>query len=460
MPDDFDDAIAAYVNADYEKAYQLWRPLAEEGDGSAMFDLGILYWDGKGIPRNRSLAVDWWKKSAEENVAAAQYNLGLAYYLGAEIDQDVESALSLIRLSANQGHGLAINILPLIEQEFLRLSETETDKPLEAYTGANIGETTAKLYTGPSFENEVLETLDVGSPILVLKSENEWSRVAIPDGIRLWVYGSYVMSNENTSQVTGTGVRVRTKPTTDSSSVIVGTLPIGTVVDVTGAQKGWNQIRTPSAISAWIPNRHLRFASAADNSWQKEWEKLSILRETQSLKEINTGPEIPTPKTLPQPTIAPNTQAAIQDPSNEQGIPIDTPQFKSATVSSTFSEVVDSPSKSAQLLKLLAKDAPVQIVEEKDLWARVLVPTGLYVWVYGEYLTEDSGRWFVNTDHVRARSQPSTDPNSVVLGIFSKNSDVTFISRQGDWKRVKSAGSVTGWMLIDQLTIHNSQTKN
>ena len=149
-----------------------------------------------------------------------------------------------------------------------------------------------------------------------------------------------------------------------------------------------------------------------------------------------------------------------QDPSNEPGIPIDTPQFKAATVSSTFSEVVDSPSKSAQLLKLLAKDAPVQIVEEKDLWARVLVPTGLYVWVYGEYLTEDSGRWFVNTDHVRARSQPSTDPNSVVLGIFSKISDVTFISRQGDWKRVKSAGSVTGWMLIDQLTIHNSQTKN
>ncbi len=62
IPNDFDDAIAAYANADYEKAYQLWRPLAEQGDGGAMFDLGILYWDGKGIPRNRSLAVDWWKK--------------------------------------------------------------------------------------------------------------------------------------------------------------------------------------------------------------------------------------------------------------------------------------------------------------------------------------------------------------------------------------------------------------
>ena len=87
------------------------------------------------------------------------------------------------------------------------------------------------------------------------------------------------------------------------------------------------------------------------------------------------------------------------------------------------------------------------------------MPTGLYVWVYGKYLTENADQSFINTDHVRARSLPSNQHDSSVLGIFSKGTSLVFVSRQGDWKRVKALESVSGWMQIDQLTIIGAVTE-
>ena len=463
LSDDFDDAVAAYANADYEKAYQLWRPLAEKGDGGAMFDLGVLYWDGKGIPRNRSLGVNWWRKAAEQNVAAAQYNLALTYYLGIEVDRNVEEAISLLRLAAVQGHDFAMDALPLVEQDFLRLSKIVEDKALHAYTGANIGETATKLYSGPSFEMNILETLDVGSPILVLKSEEDWSHVEVPDGIRLWVYGNYITTEGGTHKVTGTGVRVRTKPAIEKSSVIVGTLPADAVVEVTNVRNDWKQIRAPSSISAWIPNRHIRFTKAVDTQWEEEWQEMSARRATKSMTASAVASQAQTPETLPQSTVVLETSAdtsLTEDTSKKLVAPEVIPNFRSAAVSANFAEVLGIPSGEGQLLKLLAKDTIVRILEERSQWARVEVPTGIYVWIYGEYLSEDGDRSFINTNHVRARSRPSTDPDSAVLGIFSKESDVVFISRQGNWKRVKAVESVSGWIRSDQLTILESKTEN
>jgi SH3-like domain-containing protein len=121
--------------------------------------------------------------------------------------------------------------------------------------------------------------------------------------------------------------------------------------------------------------------------------------------------------------------------------------------------VVGARETNAQLLKLLTRDTPVRITEEHGAWVKVEVPTGLYVWVYGKYLTENGDQSFINTDQVRARSLPSNHRDSSVLGIFSKGTRLVFISRQGDWKRVKAHDSVAGWMRLDQLTAIDSVTQ-
>ena len=40
--DDFQDAVDAYKRKDYKTAYKLFLPLAEQGDTSAQFSMGIM----------------------------------------------------------------------------------------------------------------------------------------------------------------------------------------------------------------------------------------------------------------------------------------------------------------------------------------------------------------------------------------------------------------------------------
>src|SRR3984957_7590530 len=69
-----EDANAAAESGDYAKAMQLLRPLAEQGDAAAQYDLGIMYYAGQGVARNAAEAVRWFGKAAEQGDLNAQYN--------------------------------------------------------------------------------------------------------------------------------------------------------------------------------------------------------------------------------------------------------------------------------------------------------------------------------------------------------------------------------------------------
>ena len=85
---DFDKGIAAYSAGDYATALQEWRPLAEQGDASAQFNLGIMYEKGWGVPQGYGEAVSWYRKAAEQGNALAQTNLGSKYHYGQGVIQD------------------------------------------------------------------------------------------------------------------------------------------------------------------------------------------------------------------------------------------------------------------------------------------------------------------------------------------------------------------------------------
>jgi uncharacterized protein YgiM (DUF1202 family) len=444
--DNFSDAVAAYADADYEKAYQLWRSLAENGDAGAMFDLGVLYWEGQGIPRNRSLAIEWWQRAAKQEVTAAQYNLSLAHYLGEEVTQNTHKALSLARLAAQQGHDYAKRILPILEQDLT--APTEPDDARLAYSGAGVDETSAKLYAGRNTATAVLDTLQVGTPIRVLSADSAWSRIEVPGGILVWVFGQYVTLNNAVHRISGTGVRARTTPVTGKSSSVVGTFAAGETVKVAATKNDWKQVRAPSSIAIWIPTRHVQDAKEISDGWEAEWRAASERRTTRVAPIPASAPMVQTTNTLPE---SPPTEVSAVDPAR--------PTFRAATVKAKVAEVVGARETNAQLLKLLTQNTPVRIIETRGVWAKVEVPTGLYVWVYGKYLTENSDQSFVNTDHVRARSLPSNHSDSSVLGIFSKGTNLVFISRQGEWKRVKALDSVTGWMQLNQLTVNDTITE-
>src|ERR1700729_2240405 len=74
-----EDAAAAAEKGDYTTAVRLWRPLADQGDTDAQYNLGIMYFTGQGTAQDPAEAAKWFRKAAEQGDVNAQYNLGAMY---------------------------------------------------------------------------------------------------------------------------------------------------------------------------------------------------------------------------------------------------------------------------------------------------------------------------------------------------------------------------------------------
>ena len=70
--DDFENAADAFEREDYETAYKLFLPLAEQGDAGAQFNLGGIYDNGQGVPQDYEEAEKWYRLASEKGVARAQ----------------------------------------------------------------------------------------------------------------------------------------------------------------------------------------------------------------------------------------------------------------------------------------------------------------------------------------------------------------------------------------------------
>ena len=60
-----EDAIIAIYRGDNENAVRLLRPLAEQGDARAQYNLGTLYFTGGGVSRGYAEALKWFRLSAD-----------------------------------------------------------------------------------------------------------------------------------------------------------------------------------------------------------------------------------------------------------------------------------------------------------------------------------------------------------------------------------------------------------
>ena len=75
MAQDYDKVLEASRAGDCKTALQEWRPLAEQGNAAAQFNLGQMYFEGEGVPQDDDEALKWYRLAAEQGIAAAQSNL-------------------------------------------------------------------------------------------------------------------------------------------------------------------------------------------------------------------------------------------------------------------------------------------------------------------------------------------------------------------------------------------------
>lgn len=108
------EAVTAYQKGDFATAIRNWRSLAEQGDVSAQFNLGVMYANGQGVPQGHKEAVAWYRKAAERGDADAQSNLGAMYGQGHGVPQDYKEAMVWYRKAADQGNATAQHNLGLM----------------------------------------------------------------------------------------------------------------------------------------------------------------------------------------------------------------------------------------------------------------------------------------------------------------------------------------------------------
>jgi TPR repeat protein len=53
------DAEAAYARGDYESAFQIWMPLAEQGSAEASRHIAQMYEFGQGVAQDKQMAAQW-----------------------------------------------------------------------------------------------------------------------------------------------------------------------------------------------------------------------------------------------------------------------------------------------------------------------------------------------------------------------------------------------------------------
>jgi TPR repeat protein len=111
---DFKAGENAYHRGDYATALREWQPLAKQGHAVAQYNLGLLYSNGQGVPKDDAQARQWYEKAAVQGHAEAQVNLGILLDYGRGGPQDFKMAVRWYLRAANQGNDLAQRKLGLL----------------------------------------------------------------------------------------------------------------------------------------------------------------------------------------------------------------------------------------------------------------------------------------------------------------------------------------------------------
>ena len=110
-----DAGYDAYKRGDYAAAHRVWKSLAEGGDASAQYNLGLLYHHGLGVKRQLGEAAKWYARAAENGDADAQKAIGDLYLKGFWGKKNSAKAATWYRKAAEQGHAEAQKSLRKLE---------------------------------------------------------------------------------------------------------------------------------------------------------------------------------------------------------------------------------------------------------------------------------------------------------------------------------------------------------
>lgn len=151
-----EDGVEAWRAGDYREAVMLWLPAAARGNPHALYNLGLAYRQGKGVPADLSRAEDFFRRAAEKGHAPARtyygillakrgeeakaldmwqqsaaagdrharYMLGIRYFTGQGVPKDLPRAYAYMLLASNEGLTQAGRVLRRMNSELSEADRT------------------------------------------------------------------------------------------------------------------------------------------------------------------------------------------------------------------------------------------------------------------------------------------------------------------------------------------------
>lgn len=105
---------------DYAKAFNVFKPAAEQGHARSQYKLGLMYANGYGVEQDHAEAFKWFRLAAAQGERDAHFKLGVMYSNGQGVIQDNVRAHSWFNLAAEAGHEEAPKNLDIIAKRMTK----------------------------------------------------------------------------------------------------------------------------------------------------------------------------------------------------------------------------------------------------------------------------------------------------------------------------------------------------
>ncbi|GAA9467585.1 HP1117 family Sel1-like repeat protein [Helicobacter pylori] len=94
----------AYNNKEYERAASFYKSAIKNGEPLAYVLLGIMYENGRGVPKDYKKAAEYFQKAVDNDIPRGYNNLGVMYKEGRGVPKDEKKAVEYFRIATEKGY--------------------------------------------------------------------------------------------------------------------------------------------------------------------------------------------------------------------------------------------------------------------------------------------------------------------------------------------------------------------
>jgi TPR repeat protein len=123
------------VEQSYERAVEYYKQAAHLGYDKAQFNLGLLYANGRGVAQSYGTAAELYEQAVQQGHPSAMYNLGVLYAKGQGVETDIFKAKELFTQAVALGSGEAIGLLKLCDDEERKAAVLDTNAIVCCFCG-------------------------------------------------------------------------------------------------------------------------------------------------------------------------------------------------------------------------------------------------------------------------------------------------------------------------------------